>query len=415
LSDRYKQENIAGGQDVLFANLDLFEKDPGYFLLAQDEPKFFVRLFQVVGDLSKVSSTLAYELLDLGLARDELIEVLGDIITGTDVNEPESKAPNDEETLSELENYNFLNLTLSHVIEGTIDPELVFSSESVQASNYFEEYFIVYDELMGLDSFDHDESHHYVSSSLSGTLAEDDAFKDNDNSVMEDNGYGHDTINEGILGGAELTINEGEYDLSVFDYESLVFAATDKLSVSGEILLIGSESLTEAIFISAGSLILEENTKIDFKGESLGIGSFDSLEVINVDLTANDEIALGSLENLVIKNTSLMTTGGTGADFVHLLAYQQIEIDNLRFSEQLREISMQAMTINLMNLNFPENSTVLLRSEYGPLLDKYPNFGKSVYGRVNFIDNVRYNNNLINSNATFDQFGSNIHISKIPK
>ena len=110
-----------------------------------------------------------------------------------------------------------------------------------------------------------------------------------------------------------------------------------------------------------------------------------------------------------------MTTGGTGSDFVHLLAYQQIEIDNLRFSEQLREISMQAMTINLMNLNFPENSSVLLRSEYGPLLDKYPNFGKSVYGRVNFIDNVRYNNNLINSNATFDQFGSNIHISKIPK
>ena len=415
LSDRYKQENIAGGQDVLFANLDLFEKDPGYFLLAQDEPKFFVRLFQVVGDLSKVSSTLAYELLDLGLARDELIEVLGDIITGTDVNEPESKAPNDEETLSELENYNFLNLTLSHVIEGTIDPELVFSSESVQASDYFEEYFIVYDELMSLDSFDHDESHHDVSSSLSGTLAEDDAFKDNENSVMEDKGYDHDIINEGILGGAELTINEGEYDLSVFDYESLVFAATDKLSVSGEILLIGSESLTEAIFISAGSLILEENTKIDFKGESLGIGSFDSLEVINVDLTANDEIALGSLENLVIKNTSLMTTGGTGADFVHLLAYQQIEIDNLRFSEQLREISMQAMTINLMNLNFPENSTVLLRSEYGPLLDKYPNFGKSVYGRVNFIDNVRYNNNLINSNATFDQFGSNIHLSKIPK
>ena len=47
----------------------------------------------------------AYELLDLGLARDELIEVLGDMVTGTDVNEPESKAPNDEETLSELENY----------------------------------------------------------------------------------------------------------------------------------------------------------------------------------------------------------------------------------------------------------------------------------------------------------------------
>ena len=154
---------------------------------------------------------------------------------------------------------------------------------------------------------------------------------------------------------------------------------------------------------------------IDFTGDFLGLGSLDTMDVINVDLKARDEINLGSLENLVIQNSSLTTTGGTGADFVHLMAFQQIDIDNLRFSEKVREISMDAMTINLMNLNFPENSMVYMQSEYGPLLGKYPNFGNSVYGRVNFIENVRYNNNLINSNAAFDQFGSNIFIGKINK
>ena len=173
--------------------------------------------------------------------------------------------------------------------------------------------------------------------------------------------------------------------------------------------------MREALFVSAGSISIEEGSSIEFVGESLGIGSFDSLEIINVELKAEEQIGIRSLDNLVINNSDLITTNGFGSDFVHLMAYEQIELNNLRFSEQVRQISMEAMTINLRNINFPENSMVYLRSEYGPIEDKYPNFGKSVYGRVNFIENVRYNNNLINSNASFDQFGSNIFIGKISK
>ena len=67
-------------------------------------------------------STLAYELLELGLNKEELIEVLSDIIEGPLVDEPESTPPSDDQTQEEIENYNFLNLTRSHVIEGDIDP-----------------------------------------------------------------------------------------------------------------------------------------------------------------------------------------------------------------------------------------------------------------------------------------------------
>ena len=71
---------------------------------------------------------------------------------------------------------------------------------------------------------------------------------------------------------------------------------------------------------------------------------------------------------------------------------------------------MEAMTINLSNINFPSGSTVELKSQYGGINGKYPSFGTKLYGRVNFIENVRYNSNLMNSTSTFDQFGGSITI-----
>ena len=52
-------------------------------------------------------STLAYELLELGLNKEELIEVLSDIIDGPLVDEPKSTPPSDDQTQEEIENYNF--------------------------------------------------------------------------------------------------------------------------------------------------------------------------------------------------------------------------------------------------------------------------------------------------------------------
>ena len=166
----------------------------------------------------------------------------------------------------------------------------------------------------------------------------------------------------------------------------------------------------EVLFVSAGALSISEGSSIEFTGESLGFGAFETIEVLNVDLKSKGEIHVRSLEDVVISNSDFTTTNGFGSDFVHLIAYQQMEIDNLRFSEQVKEITMDAMTINLMNINFPKDSVVNLNSSYGPIEGKYPNFGSVVLGRVNFVENVRYNTNLINSKSTFDQFGSSIYI-----
>ena len=128
---------------------------------------------------------------------------------------------------------------------------------------------------------------------------------------------------------------------------------------------------------------------------------------------AEGEIHARSLDNLVISNTSMRTSGSGGADFIHLMAANELAINNLRFSDQVRQITMDAMTINLWNLDFPDGSFVNLNSQYGGLDGRYPNFGSKLLGRVNFIENIRYNNNLIDSRSDFDQFGSSISIGTL--
>ena len=407
LSDRYKNENIAGGQVALFASLDLFREDPGYFLLAEDDPKFFVRLTQGISNLDELPSTLAFELQELGLSRDELFEVLKDMVDGPNSDDPNSTPPSDELTEEDMKNYDLLSLSGSHVIEGSINPDLIISYETASASELFEEFFFVFDDLSALDHGAGDYLHEYQE--------EDEGL--NPDSIDSEKYYPDYNQDEftGVLGGRELTIGSGEYELSDLPYESLIFAATDSLSISGDLILNGSEEMWEVLFVSAGSLSISSGSSIEFSGRSLGIGAFDSINILNVDLKAQGEISVRSLEDLVISNSDFTTTNGFGSDLIHLLAYQQLEIDNLRFSEQVRQITMEAMTINLMNVNFPKDSEVTLNSAYGPLEGKYPNFGSVVYGRVNFVQDVRYNSNLLNSKSTFDQFGSSIHIGSTGK
>ena len=138
---------------------------------------------------------------------------------------------------------------------------------------------------------------------------------------------------------------------------SLLVAASGTLSLNGDLSFSSSSSkygLSELTFISLERLSISEGSTISLAGESLGFGSLDSIDLLNVDLHAEGEILLRSLDSLVINNADMSTSGNGGADFVHLLAASELSIDQLSFSEQVRQIAMEAMTINLSNLNFPQ-------------------------------------------------------------
>ena len=378
ISDKLALENIPGGQNALFSNLDAFKSDPGYYLLALDEPRFLVRLHEITGDLKKVSSTLAYELVALNLSRAELVIILGDLIEG-----PESSGPNDNPpNSSNLEKeFNAVSLLESHTFNGQIPSSVVLNEDQIRASSLFQETLDIFDAISAMDN------------SPTSTSSADSQTE----------------LPMGVIGGVNLSFSSGDYDLSNLGYLSYAVAASGKLSLQGTLNFTSTTAVDELLFISAETIELASGSSIDFGGNSLGLGSFDSLNIVNVDLHADGEIGVRSLDSIVINNSDFATRGN-GADKIHLIAAAELAVDNLRFSEQIRQITMEAMTINLKNLNFPSGSSVNLNSAYGGIDGVYPNFGTSAVGRVNFIENVKYNSHLLNNRTTFDTYGTSITI-----
>ena len=384
-----KLQSITDHLDIL-GDLD---ENPEFLELAHESPEFFDDLKDTGIDINSIPIDLARELKELGLSAEELQLVLADLVAGPGIEGPSTQPPADQDDQSLMSNSGLLSLLGDHTLDGALPPELILESELVRASSLFEDTIAVFDALSDMDEEDDD-----------STSAETDVP---DTSDSVDELYG-------VIGGANISVQSGTYDLSSMLYDDLVIAASESLQLSGKLIFNGSKSPeSELIMLSGETLTIEEGTSISYAGDSLGFGSLDSMEILSVDLQAEGEIHARSLDSLVIENSEMTTSGNGGADFVHLIAANELSIDNLRFSEQVREIAMQAMTINIWNVNFPAGSTVNLNSLYGGIDGKYPNFNSQVYGRVNFIENVRYNANLLNSVQTFDQHGSAISIGTI--
>jgi hypothetical protein len=383
--------------------------------------KFLSDLHSTDIDISNVSFDLAGELLNLNLTRDELALVISDLIDGPLLDQGPDSAPpssSDSTLTADLKTLSFL---LDHAFTGTIDPNLIVSADVAMASSFFEESMEVYDALSMLgdnyDEYTPQSESDITDSSTDGTYDPtlDPHYSETDPSSPSSS-TDSNAENEGVLGGRKLSFGSGSYDLSNLSYDRFLFSARDHLSLAGDLTFTmggSSDVQTELIFLSAGGISFENGTDVTFKGDSLGFGSFNSMNVIGVDLYAKDEISLRSLDRLVLNNVSLSTSGLGLHDGVELLAHQEISVDNLRFNEHIKRIAMEAQTVNLRNLNFPSGSMVKLNSAYGPLDGKYPNFNSIMWGRVNFITNIRYADHLIMSRPDFDSHGGNISIGTI--
>jgi hypothetical protein len=214
-----------------------------------------------------------------------------------------------------------------------------------------------------------------------------------------------------------LTKTNSSEDKKVF-----AIAAVKDLHIEGDVDFKNSNhSEDHALSIGAADDIhIKEGSRIYNEGSNLGIGSYDTLHLVNVDIDTGGNLALASLEELHIQSTkpdeesALSSTFSVGrysdSDNLYLYADQLINVDGLRFSGNLREIYMEAITIDLKNINFPSNSEVMLRSKEG-----YPTFGSSnrMIGAVNFIENVRHGSHSISNAQDFNTNGSNGYNSKI--
>ena len=142
-------------------------------------------------------------------------------------------------------------------------------------------------------------------------------------------------------------------------------------------------------------------------------------KVKGLELESQGSIVVGSGKDLNLENAKFKVVKTKQ----HLVMYAQdtMTVKNPTFSgfRPNSDIYMEANTVNLSDVNFPDGAKVKLVSKYGGTADgstgsgRYPHFGGIQFGRVNFIKNVCYNGNVMNSTSTFDAYGSQIKISAL--
>ena len=230
-----------------------------------------------------------------------------------------------------------------HVITpASLDQSLFISSEKFAASVFFDDVIEAYDALSDINSqFIASDSDPKILNSVKEINSFSKEESESSTSTTDDTTY--------VFGGRNVTVSGGKYPLLK---NPAAIAASEKLTLLGEMVFTGDSS-SELIFISAGSIDSSRLTSISHPG-ILGFGSFDSLQIENVSLTAS-ELHLRSLDSVILNNSNLITTS-TGTDFIHIIAASEINAESL--SLQTREIIMSAITINLTDISFP--STCLL-------------------------------------------------------
>jgi hypothetical protein len=120
------------------------------------------------------------------------------------------------------------------------------------------------------------------------------------------------------------------------------------------------------------------------------------MRLVNVNIKTGGNLAIASLDKLLIgqdsqpnMSTFSVGTGGKNSDpdNIYMYANNLIKINGLAFAGNVDDVYMDAITIDLSNVTFPEYSDVMIRSRDGGL-----NFGSAdrTVGDVNFIDNVKH-------------------------
>lgn len=220
----------------------------------------------------------------------------------------------------------------------------------------------------------------------------------------------------GVIGAQVLSLDSGTYDWSTLgSQKSLLIGASEKLELKGELMMTSADgSDTRLVLMSGNILETEQGTSLTTALSDLVLAARSDILLNDVALESTREVAIRSLRNIELAQVKVRTES-----MVRMKASRDLNVNGLELSQKLPSLILEATTIRLRNVDFPSSAAVQLNSLKGPIDGKYPNFGTQVplssqMGRVNFLENVRSGGNLLEDRMTFDQFGGNISIGKVP-
>jgi hypothetical protein len=214
--------------------------------------------------------------------------------------------------------------------------------------------------------------------------------------------------------GREVHLQSGNYDYGPYlsgPVDTVIVSSAGNMQISGEVAFdAGSSSVQPCIVLmSGGSITSDSGTTLSHALSDLILTARDDIDLTGTTISVGNYLDILGQGDVTITDGSLQASGS-----IHLQAAKKLHLDSVQFSQNLPSLYLQATTVNLRNLDFPSGSYINASSLKGAIDGKYPNFGSESYGRVNFIQNVKYGGNLMDDRTSFDLHGQNITIGKIP-
>ena len=180
---------------------------------------------------------------------------------------------------------------------------------------------------------------------------------------------------------------------STSDRKIYILGAAKDLKVDGDVTFNNTnDDEDHALVLGAADDFMLSGKNLTYEGSNLALGAGgnepDSMYLVNTNITTGGNLAAGTLGTLNITNATInVGNGGVNSDpdNVYLYANDLIQINNLNFSNsRLDDVYMEAITVNIKNVDFPASAQVHLRSKNGTI--KFGTYASPTVGAVNLTD-----------------------------
>ena len=204
---------------------------------------------------------------------------------------------------------------------------------------------------------------------------------------------------------ATLTNNNVEPE----DIRIGIIGAANDVTISNDLTITNDNKVEDhaLVIAAADDLVINQGKKVEYQGSNLALGSGDTMYLVDVDIIAGGNVAIGTLNDLHITTGSTITAGIGGntpnSDLVLLYANDLLNLDNVNFAGNIREIHMDATRVKMKDITLPANSFLKINTP-GPR--KWQNDWVTVQGTsLQFTGSASTSGAVVLENVTHPNIG----------
>ena len=127
------------------------------------------------------------------------------------------------------------------------------------------------------------------------------------------------------------------------DIRVAIIGAANDVTIDNDLIIKNDNKVEDhaLVIAAADDLVVPQGKSIEYQGSNLALASGDTMWLVDVDIEAGGNIAIGTLNDLHLTSGTTITAGGGGntpnKDLVLLYANDYLNINNVVFSEGIRE------------------------------------------------------------------------------